>query len=351
MVSRIIAALLLSSVLPVAWAMDSPAITGFIDEMVARHQFRREELERAFGLAQHQQAAIDAMTNPSTLKPWLDYRATFVNDARVNAGLKFWTRNAEAVRRAEEQFGVPQEIIVALIGVETFYGQQAGNFRTVDALTTLAFEYPPRADFFRSELEQYLLLAREQQFDLLSIRGSYAGALGLPQFMPSSYRKYAVDFNNNGRIDLLNERADAIGSAANYLRQFGWAPGEPVAMLARVSEDSCAGETKAPRPLAEWAAMGITLVQPHESAKTARLLDFTVKDGKEFWLAFGNFDVIMTYNNSSFYAMTVLQLAEALRAARSRALSRGTPDIISTGGQTPPAPSAPSASPATDIAR
>lgn len=317
MVLRLIASLLLLSALHPARAMDSPAIPAFIDDMVARHQFRRDELARVFQLAQYQQSAIDAITNPSTLKPWLDYRANFVNDARVNAGLKFWLKNAEAVHRAEEQFGVPEEIIVALLGVETFYGQQAGSYRTMDALATLAFNYAPRADFFRGELEQYLLLAREQQFDLLAIRGSYAGALGLPQFMPSSYRKYAVDFNNNGRIDLLNERADAIGSAANYLRQFGWAAGEPVAMRASVSEQACAGETRTPRPLAEWAELGIAPMQPYAGDKPARLLDFTVKNGnKEFWLAFANFDVILTYNNSNFYAMTILQLAEALRAAR-----------------------------------
>lgn len=320
MVLRIVASILLLFTLPSARAFESPAIPGFIDEMVAKHQFRRDELTRAFELAQYQQAAIDAMTSPSTLKPWVDYRANFVNDARIAEGLKFWKHNAEALGRAEERYGVPQEIIVALLGVETFYGQQAGNFRAMDALATLAFNYAPRADFFRNELEQYLLLAREQQFNLLAIRGSYAGALGFPQFMPSSYRKYAVDFNNNGRADLLNERTDAIGSAANYLRQFGWAPGEPVALRAKVSEEACAGEARTPRSLVDWAAIGITPQQPYGSDKPARLLDFTVKDGKEFWLAFGNFDVIMTYNNSGFYAMSVLQLAEALREARKAKL-------------------------------
>ena len=319
MVLRIIASLLLLASIP-AWAYDSPAIPPFIDEMVAKHQFRRDELVRVFEHAQYKQASIDAMTTPPTLKPWVEYRANFVNDARIAAGLKFWDKNAEILRRAEERFGVPEEIIVALLGVETFYGQQAGTFRTVDALSTLAFGYPPRADYFRGELEQYLLLAREQQFDLLAVRGSYAGALGWPQFMPSSYRKYAVDFNNNGRIDLINERADAIGSAANYLKQYGWVAGEPVAMRAKFSEASCPGEIKTPRPVAAWGAAGITPLQPlragTDGGKPARLLDFTVKDGKEFWLAFGNFDVIMTYNNSAFYAMTVVQLAEQLRAAR-----------------------------------
>ncbi len=322
MVLRIFASLLLLSAYTCAGAYDSPAIPAFIDEMVAKHQFKREELVRAFQKAEYKQTIIDAISNPATsTKTWEDYRINFVNDARIAYGLRFWKKNAQTLRRAEEQYGVPQEIIVALLGVETFYGQQSGTYRTLDALSTLAFSYPPRAEFFRGELEQYLLLAREQRFDLLAVRGSYAGALGYPQFMPSSYRKYAVDFNKNGRIDLINERADAIGSAANYLKQYGWVAGEPIALRAQFSGD-CPGDTKTPRTVAAWAAAGITPLEPFapgkEPAKPARLLDFTVKDGKEFWLAFGNFDVIMTYNNSNFYAMTVLQLADALRAARDK---------------------------------
>lgn len=322
MVFRIVASLLLLLALPRAQAYESPAIAGFIDEMVAKHHFQRNELVRVFEQAQFQQPVIDAISSPATLKPWPDYRANFVNDARINAGLKFWKRNARVIRRAEQHYGVPQEIIVALIGVETFYGQQAGNFRTMDALSTLAFGYPPRAEYFRGELEQFLLLAREQQFNLLAVRGSYAGALGMSQFMPSSYRKYAVDFNGNGRIDLLHERADAIGSAANYLSQYGWVKGEPVALLSKVSADACAGDITTPRPVAAWAASGITPVQPFDGEQPAQLLDFTVPEGKEFWLVFGNFNVIMTYNTSSFYAMSVVQLAEALRQAREHHSAR-----------------------------
>src|SRR3989338_464828 len=155
-------------------------------------------------------------------KPWLEYRAIFVNRKRVKLGLEFWNKYPNTLRRAEQKYGVPQEIIVAIIGVETIYGQNAGNFLVLDALATLAFDYPRRADFFRSELENYLLLAREQQFDLLDIRGSYAGALGIPQFMPGSYRNYAVDFNSNRAVDLLREDIDAIGSVANYLQGYGW---------------------------------------------------------------------------------------------------------------------------------
>jgi membrane-bound lytic murein transglycosylase B len=198
-------------------------------------------------------------------------------------------------------------------------------------LTTLAFDYPRRADFFRSELENYLLLAREQQFNLLAIRGSYAGALGIPQFMPSSYRTYAVDFNGNHRIDLLKEPRDAIGSVASYLKAYGWVGSvskplrltgvevtPPVAVRVQVSKDKCPGEIATPRTVAAWSAAGI---EPGDNLadaqdEPARLIDFTVAEGKEFWLVFNNFDVITRYNNSDFYAMTVFQLAEAIKQAR-----------------------------------
>jgi membrane-bound lytic murein transglycosylase B len=319
---RVLAILLLISAFPTAEAYDSPAIPGFVDEMVAKHGFRREELVLLFDRAQYKQAVIDAISAPFTLKPWVDFRANFINDQRISAGLQFWKRNAAALRRAEETYGVPQEIIVALLGVETFYGKQTGNYRVLDALSTLAFNYPPRADYFRSELVQYLLLAREQQYDLLAIKGSFAGAIGWPQFMPGSYRKYAVDFNGNGKVDLMNEPEDAIGSVANYLKQYGWEHGEPLAVRARINGAACAGEVRTPRTLAEWAASGITPERALANGRASRLISFSLKDGDEFWLAFGNFDVIMTYNNSSFYAMTVYQLAEALRTARDHNLLR-----------------------------
>jgi membrane-bound lytic murein transglycosylase B len=162
----------------------------------------------------------------------VEYRASFLNPPRIDGGAAFWNQYAAVLKRAEQQYGVPQEIIVAVIGVETLYGRRTGRYRTLDALTTLAFDYPHRAEFFRNELAEYLLLAREQNFSLLDIKSSYAGAMGIPQFMPSSYRKYAVDFNSNGKIDILNEPEDAIGSVANYLKQYGWKTGEPITQLA-----------------------------------------------------------------------------------------------------------------------
>ncbi|MDO8206953.1 MAG: lytic murein transglycosylase B, partial [Gallionella sp.] len=234
-----------------------PGIPEFIDEMTVKHHFDRGELTILFARANHKPQIIEAISRPATLKPWPEYRAAFVNTQRVKLGLVFWDKYRVALRRAEKQYGVPQQIIVALIGVETIYGQNMGNFRTLDALTTLAFDYPRRSAFFRDELENYLLLAREQQFDLLTVKSSYAGALGIPQFMPSSYRKYAVDFNGNHKTDLLNEAIDAIGSVGNYMQGYGWIKGGPVAVRAEVGEVACAGVASTPRSLTDWASVGV----------------------------------------------------------------------------------------------
>lgn len=293
-----------------------PGIPEFIDSMVAKHQFNRAELERAFAHAQHQPSVIEAISRPATLKPWPEYRASFVNPERIRFGLEFWRKHRQILQSAEQKYGVPQEIILAVIGVETVYGRDAGKYRVLDALTTLAFDYPRRADFFRSELENYLLLARDEQYDLLDMRGSYAGAMGIPQFMPSSHRKYAVDFNGNHKIDLLNEPADAIGSVANYLQGYGWASGKRIAVRAQANEIASAWEIASPRTLAAWSVAGVVPSVNLSQEESARLTDFTVAEGKEYWLAFNNFDVITRYNNSDFYAMSVFQLAEALKAAR-----------------------------------
>lgn len=315
--ARFIITLLLLLSLPGAFAAELPGISEFIDEMVTKHHFKRNELERLFQRARHKQSIIDAITTPATTKPWPEYRAIFVNEQRIREGLEFWKHYAHTLRRAEKEYGVPQEIIVSLIGVETLYGRHAGTYRAVDALTTLAFDYPSRAAFFRGELEQYLLLARDQGFNLLDVQGSYAGALGIPQFMPSSYRKYAVDFNHDGKIDLLHSPVDAIGSVANYLKQYGWVRGGPVALRGKLSGDAAALNQTGVHTPSEWAAAGVTAEANTAQDKPARLLDFTVADGKEYWLAFDNFRVITRYNNSNFYAMSVYQLAEALRRARN----------------------------------
>ena len=316
MSSRLFFVLLFLFVVPCVSAAELSGIPQFIDEMVSKHQFKHDELVQVFKRAEHRQAVIDAISKPATLKPWTEYRAAFVNDKRISAGLQFWQLYADVLQRAEKQYGVPQEIIVALIGVETGYGRNAGKHSALDALTTLAFDYPRRADFFRGELEQYLLLTREQGLDLFKVQGSYAGALGIPQFMPSSYRKHAVDFSGDSKIDLLNDPVDAIGSVANYLKQYGWLNENLVTVRAEVGEDNCVGSLRELHGVAEWAAAGVKPAKEIAADVQARLMDFTVADGKEFWLALANFEVITRYNNSDFYAMSVFQLAEALRDAR-----------------------------------
>lgn len=312
--------LLLCWLIHSASAADMQGIPEFIDEMVVKHQLKRDELERVFTHVQYKPSVIAAISRPATIRPWPEYRASFVNSIRIQRGLEFWRKYALTLQRAEKQFGVPQEIIVAIIGVETIYGKNAGTFRTIDALTTLAFDYPRRAPFFRSELENYLLLAQEQQFNLLEIRSSYAGAMGIPQFMPSSYRKYAVDFNGNNKIDLLHEDDDAIGSVGNYMKGYGWIGGADVqpaiAVRAKLVEKSWVSEVKKPRTLREWSLLGVAPDTHFPQDQAARLADYTVADGKEYWLVFNNFEVITRYNNSDFYAMSVFQLAEELKAAR-----------------------------------
>lgn len=299
------------------FAAELPGIPQFIDEMVEKHQFNREELVQTFQRVEYRSDVIAAISAPATIKPWIDYRAGFINPVRINGGVEFWKQYAETLQRAEQQYGVPQEIIIAVIGVETLYGRRAGKFRTLDALTTLAFDYPRRAEFFRNELVQYLLLAREQSFDLFAIQASYAGALGIPQFMPSSYRKYAVDFNGNGKVDILHEPEDAIGSVANYLKQYGWKTGEPVAQLAQLNEGIVPVIDAGSRTVAAWQEIGVAPVEKLQGVVSpAWLLDFTVATGKEYWLTYNNFRVITLYNNSNFYAMSVFQLASALRAAK-----------------------------------
>ncbi|MCE9550056.1 MAG: lytic murein transglycosylase B [Betaproteobacteria bacterium] len=301
--------------IPSLGAMELPGIPGFIDEMVIKHQFQRDELVQIFKRAQYRQTAINAISAPTTIKPWPQYRATFTNNKHISDGLKFWQNHINALQRAEKEYGVPQEMIVAVIGVETNYGRNTGKFNILDTLSTLAFDYPRRADFFRNELEQYLLLAREQKFEPFKIQGSYAGALGIPQFMPSSYRKHAVDFNNDGAVNLFNDPEDSIGSVANYFKQYGWQNGEPVAARVKLNEKTELN-IKEIHSMATWAEMGVIPVAQTADLNSAWLLDFTVPEGKEFWLAFKNFQVIMLYNNNIFYAMSVHQLADALRDAR-----------------------------------
>lgn len=297
-----------------------PELEGFISEMVDKHRFDRNELERIFSNARFRQSIITAISRPASAKPWHEYRPLFVNARRIGAGLMFWDSHAEALSRARQDYAVPEEVIVGILGVETLYGAQIGQYRVLDALTTLAFDYPRRADFFKGELEEYLLLMRETGMDALNVRGSYAGAMGIPQFMPSSYRRYAVDFDGNGKRDLWRDAIDAIGSVANYLKTYGWEAGEPVAVQARVTGEEhralLAEGVKPQRSVAQLRQFGVMPVEEVPEGKPAVLIELETSNGAEYWLGFENFYVITRYNRSVNYGMAVIQLGQEIRALR-----------------------------------
>jgi membrane-bound lytic murein transglycosylase B len=297
-------------------------VRGFVREMVERHGFDEAALLDLFGRTRASETAARLMQPPppGTRRSWTAYRARFVEPFRIREGLRFWRDHADAVRRASARFGVPEDVIVSIIGVETIYGRQVGDFRVMEALTTLAFDYPRRAAFFREELEQYLLLARETGFDPLEWRGSFAGAIGLPQFMPGSIRRHAVDFDGDGRIDLRASPSDAIGSVASFLANHGWLPGGPTHFAAVVEDEARARpavEAGIPPRLSpeELAALGVTSPQPLPVDEPLALIDLPDGDGPtRYVLGANNFWVITRYNRSYFYAMAVIDLARALRA-------------------------------------
>lgn len=296
----------------------APEVETFIGEMVQKHQFEPVALRKLFLQVKPRPSIVRAMSAPSTARPWHEFRAVYLEPQRINAGVEFWRQHAATIARAAKEYGMPEEIIVATIGVETFYGRQMGNFRVLDALATLAFQYPPRAELFRSELEHYLLLLREAGMDWTAQRGSYAGAMGIPQFLPSSYRQYAVDFDGDGRKDLINSVADAIGSVGNYYRSFGWRTGGVVIVPAEPGSnvDALLGAGIKPAlKVAELRKMGVVPLAPVEEGAEAALITAQEVTGPRYWLGLNNFYVITRYNRSVNYALSVYDLAQALRAA------------------------------------
>ncbi len=297
---------------------DLPEAIAFAQDLEQRHGFDAATLIEQFSATQVNQRVLQLIAPPAspTQRSWERYRPRFINEQRIIGGVRFWQENAVSLARARALYGVPEEVIVAIIGVETVYGRNTGGFSVLEALATLAFQYPRRADFFRSELEQFMLMARENNLDPLSIKGSFAGAIGIPQFMPGSQRRYAVDFDGDERIDLANSREDSIGSVARFLEQHGWQAGQPVAVPADLPGTPDASLIEAGiRPslnVGDLLQRGIKANAAPES--TATLIDL-VSPGRdtEYWLGFENFYVITRYNRSSFYAMSVFQLSEEIR--------------------------------------
>lgn len=303
-------------------------VKTFIQEMVSKHQFDAKKLTTLFANVKLKQKIIDAISRPAEGKPWFEYRPIFVTKTRIDEGVKFWNENEATLLAAEEKYGVPPEIIVAIIGVETRYGRHKGGYRVMDSLSTLAFAYPERGEFFRSELEQYLLLAREEKLNPMDIKGSYAGAMGKSQFISSSYRNYAVDFDGDGKRDLWNNNADAIGSVANYFKRHKWQPGGAVAAPAIVGSNHIqllVKEGYKPHStVSELRQRGVTAKSKVDPEALGALIELKQAAGHEYWLGLNNFYVITRYNHSPLYAMAVHQLGQAIIAKRGNALSAKT---------------------------
>lgn len=297
----------------------------FVAEMVAKHDFDQAQLAALMSEGRYQQAIVDAMNRPYEGKPWGAYRALFVTPERIEGGQRFLAEHQGLLRQAEAAYGVPAEVITAIIGIETNYGGTLGDHRVLDALSTLGFSYPRRAAFFRKELTEFLLLAREEGLEPASVRGSYAGALGKPQFIPSSYRAYAVDFDGDGQRNLWESDADVIGSVGAYLAQHGWLRGQPIASGATLSGPLEPGiEIGGKRPLvpsltvARLEDAGVVPNEALEPQARAALIELD-GDGSEYWITLENFYAITRYNHSNLYALAALELSRAIAAAQKTA--------------------------------
>lgn len=291
-------------------------MSGFIGKMVTNHQFDEQALNNLFAEVEIKDDILKKIAKPAEAMPWYQYRKIFITDARIDAGVKFWQENAQTLANAEQRFGVPAAIIVAILGVETAYGQHPGKYRVIDALATLGFAYPPRSPFFLSELEQFLLLCREEQINPLDPIGSYAGAMGKPQFMPSSFRRYATDFNNDNRRDIWQDNADVIGSVANYFRQFQWQTGQaiaaPITATGEKYKSILNSNLKPDLRLAELESLNLKISKPLALVNKVKILELKQEQGEELWAVTDNFYCLTRYNHSPLYAMAVYQLSESI---------------------------------------
>ena len=302
---------------------DNVAAQKFFKEMEKRHDFDDSELRKLFSQVYRDQSILDLISKPAEKRlAWREYREIFLDNARIKNGIKFWEENEKVISDASDRSGVPGEIIAAIIGVETRYGKVTGNHRVISALSTLAFDYPPRSHFFRKELEAFLLLTREEGKSPLELKGSYAGAMGYGQFMPSSYRAYAVDSDGDGKRDIWNSRSDAIASVANYLSAHSWEKGAGVAIRVELDpefkevEENSISDLRPNLTGSQLLKMGFKVPSTHLK-KMVALIRLRSDAELEYWLGEWNFYVITRYNRSPMYAMAVLQLAQALRTGKS----------------------------------
>lgn len=308
-------------------------VKEFVAEMVKKHGFSRKDLTQVLAQAQFQPAIVRAMDQPpeSALGSWQAYRAIFIKPERIQAGAEFWDRNAGTLKRAAAEFGVPEDVIIGIIGVETTFGRNVGTYRVIDALATLAFDYPKRSAYFRGELEHYLVFSRDQGIDPLRIKGSYAGAIGIPQFMPGSYRRFGVDFDGDGQINLATSPADAIGSIGNFLKSHGWVRGQPVAFSAEASGDAwrkLAGSGIVPATrFADLPMYGLKTAADLPGDTLCALIELeTPGQPSDVRVTLQNFFVLTRYNRSNLYAAAVLDLAAEIARARTAAPVAGAAD-------------------------
>ncbi len=299
-------------------------VKSFINEMVTRHGFDRQYLEQKFSTAKRLDNVLESIARPAEKElNWRQYRPIFVTSKRSNRGKEFIQKYGDILKRAEQEYGVPVEIITAIIGVETYYGKHTGKYTVFDSLTTLGFDYPPRSRFFKSELKQFLLLSKEENIDIDEMTGSYAGAMGMPQFISSSYRRYAVDFDGDGKRDLWHSMPDVIGSVANYFSEHGWVKGAAITFPVTVTDTRIVHRKNTLKPYATLQQFNSQGVKKRPDAKVkqselsdgqmASLLKFEGKQGDEYWLGLKNFYVITRYNHSELYAMAVFQLSEKIK--------------------------------------
>ena len=313
-------------------------VKEFVSHMASTYSFKKRTLRKLLSSAQIQPAILEAMEKPAEkAKLWYEYRPIFLNERRIKEGTDFWLAHRQALEQAGAQSGVAPEYIAAILGVETYYGRLTGTYRVLDALSTLAFEYPARGKYFRDELEQYLLLTRDTHMDPKTLKGSYAGAMGAPQFMPTAYRKYAVDADANGHVDLWGSWADVCASVGNYLKENGWNAGEPVLSEATVTADKPDTLDGRKVALSETVAslmqhgVSFQAALPPESA--AMLIAADEADGPHWRVGYNNFYVITRYNHSPLYAMAVFELASAIKqrvAALDAPAAGGTPATSGT---------------------
>ena len=301
--------------------LDRKAVQDFVERMVSEHKFERQWMIDLFKAMKPRKKIVKAISNPAEKKKWFQYKPIFIRKDRVLGGIGFKKIHDGTLERAHKEYGVPPEIITSIIGIETKYGMNTGKFRVIDSLATLAFNYPKRSKFFLGELEHFLLLTREEGLDPYKIRGSYAGAMGKPQFISSSYRNYAIDFDGDSKRDLWRSNSDIIGSVANYFSRHKWIPNQPIAVKARVSGDgwkkAVTNKLKPQYSVGDLHLLGVKPSQPLDENMPANLLVLDTVDGKEFWVTLHNFYVITRYNHSSMYAMAAFQLSQLISGETS----------------------------------